>query len=106
MLFSVAASAVLASFGVQGVQAGRVETVTINDLTINKVGSPVGTTIPSISFILDREDTTNFECTANDLSWPESSDIFACSDPSYSFLLWPGEKTEFGVMIYHDVGDA
>ena len=109
MRFSVALSTVLTSLGLQQAQAGygREEEVTISDVKIHKIGSPVGTTIPSISFKINGDDANDLECSGADLPWPEPNDITRCGDSNYAFLLWPGEDgIEFGMMIYHDVGDA
>ncbi|KAF4957448.1 hypothetical protein FGADI_3084 [Fusarium gaditjirri] len=86
--------------------AGRGEKVTVSDLTIHKVGSPVGLTIESVSFKLNGKNAKNLKCAAEDVAFPEPDDLYPCGKSDYAFTLWAGEEgEEFSIMVYHDVGD-
>jgi hypothetical protein len=87
------------------VLASAEETVTVSGLTIHKVGSPIKTTIKSVSFKLNGDDADNLECSSSaEFIWPEV-EIFQCGSSNYSFALFEG-KGEFATMLYHDIGAA
>ncbi|RGP73159.1 major allergen alt [Fusarium longipes] len=83
------------------------ESVTVSKLSIHSVGSPVGTRIESVSFVLNGDDAENLKCSAKNVAFPIPDKFYPCGDSDYSFTLWEGEKgAKFRVMVYHDVGDA
>lgn len=87
--------------------AGREETVKVSHLSVHKVGSPVGTTIESVSFKLNGDNVKNLKCSASNFAFPSPIKIFPCGDSDYSFALFAGEDgVEFATMLYHDVGDS
>ncbi|KAF9761355.1 hypothetical protein IL306_003852 [Fusarium sp. DS 682] len=83
------------------------ETVTVSELSIHKLGSPVGVKIDKVSFKVTGKDAKNLKCSAKNVAFPEPDDILPCGKSNYSFTLWPGEHgAQFRVMVYHDVGDS
>ncbi|KAK6714769.1 hypothetical protein QX201_005621 [Fusarium graminearum] len=102
MRFSVCTAITLAA----GALAAK-EKVTVSKLSIHSVGSPVGTSIKSVSFVLNGDDADNVKCSAKNVAFPVPDDILSCGDSNYAFTLWEGEKgAKFRVMVYHDVGDS
>lgn len=119
MLFSAGLSAILAFLAVGQVSA-REEQISVSDIKIQKVKSSSGDSLPKVSLTLNGARAHNQGCAGEYLPWPEPRGSFAgedvpwpetrgscpCGDTDYSFLLLPGEDgREFGIMIYHDVGD-
>ncbi|KAF4963115.1 hypothetical protein FSARC_8828 [Fusarium sarcochroum] len=82
------------------------ETVTISDLSIHKQGTPAGLKIESVSFKVNGIDADNLDCSATSVAFPEPDERRPCGETHYSFTLWAGEKEEFSIMVYHDVGDS
>ncbi|RFU73386.1 major allergen alt [Trichoderma arundinaceum] len=88
------------------VLAGREERVKVSNLSVHKVGSPVGATIESISFRLSGDNAKDLECSASNFAFPEPIEMFPCGDSGYAFALFAGEDgVDFATMVYHDVGD-
>jgi hypothetical protein len=105
MLPSAARSAILGFLAVGQVSA-RKEDITVSDINIHRVKSSAGESIPKISFTLSGAKANNQGCSAENIAWPEPEQSYPCGSTSYSFLLLPGEDgKDYGLMIYHDVGD-
>ncbi|KAF5025725.1 hypothetical protein F66182_2192 [Fusarium sp. NRRL 66182] len=86
---------------------GREESVTLSDLSIHKLGSPVGLRIESVSFKISGADAENLECSAKNVAFPVPDTFLSCGKSDYAFTLRPGDHgEEFSLMIYHDVGDS
>ncbi|KAH6988554.1 hypothetical protein EDB80DRAFT_171202 [Ilyonectria destructans] len=87
--------------------AGRGERIKVSHLSVHKEGSPVGTTIESVSFKLNGDNAKDLECSASNFAFPSPIVIFPCGDSDYSFALFAGEDgVDFATMVYHDVGDS
>ncbi|KAJ4017672.1 hypothetical protein NW752_001577 [Fusarium irregulare] len=95
-----------ATLGFAATALAAKETVTVSKLNIHSVGTPIKTTLKSVSFTLNGADAKNLKCSAKNLAYPTPEKSYPCGDSDYSFLIWEGEKEQFGIMIYHDVGDA
>ena len=94
-----------ATLGFAATTLAAKETVTVSKLNIHSVGTPIKTTLKSVSFTLNGADAKNLKCSAKNLAYPTPEKSYPCGDSDYSFLIWEGEKEQFGIMIYHDVGD-
>ena len=95
-----------ATLGFAATALAAKETVTVSKLKIHSVGNPVSTNLESISFTLNGANAKDLKCSAKNVAYPDPEEILPCGDSDYSFIIWEGKKEQFGIMIYHDVGDS
>ncbi|KAF2758027.1 hypothetical protein EJ05DRAFT_476302 [Pseudovirgaria hyperparasitica] len=75
------------------------ENIDIADLYVRKNNG-----IQAVGFKLSGNDGSAIDCSASTPGFP--SDVITCGETKYRFALYPGQTTEFGLRIYHELGTA